>query len=297
MRGKETINKSRSELVIVTGASTGIGAATAQELANRGFHVLAGVRRQDDLVALRARNIEPILLDITKEADIGAVRQRVMDDPQQRDLRALVNNAGVGMNAPVETLALAEWRKLFDVNLFGHVAMLQALLPALLKNRGTVVNISSVGGKVAMATYGPYASTKFALEAVSDALRRKLAPLGLKVVVIEPGAVATGMLARVSALGEGVIERMTSTQRDRYTMLMRAIISQAEAAVPRGTPSDDVARAVAKAITSARPKTRYTVGRDAALVAWLARLLSDRALDKLFARALRSHPAETPLPR
>ncbi len=146
------------EIVVVSGASTGIGAATARELARRGFHVLAGIRRDTDADALRATNIEPIMLDITNEAEIAALVKRITDDPERRALRALVNNAGIGINAPVEVLPLSEWRKLFDVNLFGHVAMMQALLPVLIESRGTVVNISSVGGKVAMATYGPMAA-------------------------------------------------------------------------------------------------------------------------------------------
>ena len=147
----------RHQLVVVTGASTGMGAATARELAGRGYHVLAGVRRDVDADALRADGIEPHILDITDESDVAAIAGRVADDPLRRPLRALINNAGIAVNAPVETLPIAEWRHLFEVNLFGHIAMTQALLPALLRSSGTVVNISSVGGKFAMATYGAYA--------------------------------------------------------------------------------------------------------------------------------------------
>lgn len=104
-----------------------------------------------------------------------------------------MNNAGIAVNAPVEAMPLDEWRRTFEVNLFGHVAVTQALLPTLLRDSGRVVNISSVGGKVAMATYGPYAGTKFALEAVSDSRRREPAPSGVRVVVVEPGGVRTAM--------------------------------------------------------------------------------------------------------
>ena len=277
------------EVVVVTGASTGIGAATARELARRGFHVLAGLRLGTDADALRATNLEPVMLDITNEADIAALARHIADDPGRRPLRALVNNAGLGVNAPVEAMPLSEWRRLFDVNLFGHVAMMQALLPALLQSRGTVVNISSVGGKVAMATYGPYAGSKFALEAVSDALRREVEPLGVKVIVVEPGAVTTDMLGRVAVNGERVISGMTTELRRRYATLMRAIISQAQAAIPRGVPAEAVGRVIADAITSRRPRTRYTVGRDAAIVVRLARYLSDRMLDSLLARSLKPH--------
>ena len=287
----------RRELVVVTGASTGIGAATARELARRGFHVLAGVRRGTDADAVRATNLEPIMLDITNEAEIAALVNYIADDHERRPLRALVNNAGIGLNAPVEALRLSEWRRLFDVNLFGHVAMMQALLPALIESRGTVVNISSVGGKVAMATYGPYAASKFALEAVSDALRREVEPLGVKVIVVEPGAVTTEMLGRVAVTGERITSGMTTEQHGRYAALMHSIISQARAAVPRGASAEHAGRIIANAITNKRPRTRYTVGRDAAIIVLLARFLSDRMLDRLLARSLRAHlPKARPTP-
>lgn len=274
---------------MVTGASTGIGAASARELARRGFHVLAGVRKGTDADSLRATNLEPIILDITNEAEIAALVKRITDDPERRPLRALVNNAGVGVNAPVETLPLSEWRRLFEVNLFGHIVMTQALLPKLIESRGTVVNISSVGGKVAMATYGPYAGTKFALEAVSDALRREVEPLGVKVIVVEPGAVTTDMLGRVAVSGERIVSAMTTEQRSRYAALMHSIISQAQAAFPKGVPAAEAGRVIVDAIMSKRPRTRYTVGRDAAIIVRLIRLLSDRMLDRLLARNLKPH--------
>jgi NAD(P)-dependent dehydrogenase (short-subunit alcohol dehydrogenase family) len=277
------------QLVVVTGASTGIGAATARRLAELGFHVLAGVRRSADADALRAANLEPVMLDITSAADIAALLKRVSEDPAQRPLRALINNAGIGVNAPVETLPLAEWRRLFDVNLFGHIAMIQALLPAVISSRGSVVNISSVGGKVAMATYGPYAGSKFALEAVSDSLRREVEPLGVKVIVIEPGAVTTEMLGAVQAVGERITGAMSAEQHGRYAALMHAVVGQAGAAIPRGVPAEEAARVIAKAITSKRPRTRYTVGRDAAIIVRLIRLLSDRTLDLLLSRNLKPY--------
>ncbi len=282
------------EIVVVTGASTGIGAATARELARRGFHVLAGVRQGKDADALRATNLEPIMLDITNQAEIGALVKHITDDPERRPLRAVVNNAGIGVNAPIEALPLSEWRRLFDVNLFGHVAIMQALLPALIASRGTIVNISSVGGKVAMATYGPYAGSKFALEAVSDALRREVEPLGVKVVVVEPGAVTTEMLGQVGVTGERIISGMTTELHGRYAALMQSIISQAQAAIPKGVPAAHVGRVIADAITSKRPRTRYTVGRDAAIIVRLARYLSDRMLDRLLARSLKPHLLKAP---
>src|SRR3954454_10595366 len=262
----------QNEIMVVTGASTGLGAATAHELAARGYHVLAGVRRETDGDAIRAGGVEPVLLDITRPEHVEALAGRIAADPDRRPLRALVNNAGISVNAPVETLPLAEWRRLFDVNLFGHVAVTQALLPFLHRSRGRIVNISSVGGKVAMATYGPYAGTKFALEAVSDSLRRELAPLGVHVVVVEPGAVVTGMLDRASATALELASAMTPEQRQRYGGLVHAVAAQAASSAKSGQPAEAAAGVIAKAVLTRKPRTRYTVGRDAALITRLARL-------------------------
>jgi len=278
-----------NELIVVTGASTGIGAATARELARRGFHVLAGVRRDIDAEALRAARIEPLLLDITAEDDIAAVAERVTHDPDRRPLKALVNNAGIALNAPVEALPMAEWRRQFEVNLFGHIAMTQALLPALLDSSGTVVNISSVGGKVAMATYGAYAGSKFALEAVSDSLRREVAEFGVKVVVVEPGAVKTEMSGRGVATANRLAAAMTAEQHQRYDALTNAITTQSRSFTRDGVPADTAAQSIADAITSTNPRTRYTIGRDAAIIVRLARLASDRFLDRMLRRNLKPH--------
>ncbi len=280
---------SASDLVVVTGASTGIGAATARELARRGFHVIAGVRRDSDADALRSERIEPHTLDITVEADVAAVAERVTREHGHRRLRALVNNAGIAVNAPVEALPLTEWRRQFDVNLFGHIAMTQALLPDLLESSGTVVNISSVGGRVAMATYGAYAGSKFALEAVSDALRREVGHLGVKVVVIEPGAVTTEMSGRGVATADRLAAAMTPAQHERYDALIGAITTQAGTFARDGVPATKAAQVIADAITAPRPRTRYTVGRDAAVIVRLARLAPDRLLDRMLRRNLRPH--------
>lgn len=289
----------RRELIIVTGASTGIGAATARELARNGFHVLAGVRREVDAAALRAEGIEPHILDITVASDIAAIADRVAADPQRRSLRALVNNAGIAINAPVETLPLAQWRRQFEVNLFGHIAITQALFPALLSSAGTVVNISSVGGKVVLPTYGAYAGAKFALEAVSDALRREVGGTGIKVVVVEPGAVKTEMAERGIATAEGLLADMTAAQRARYGDLTEAVVAQARSFNDSGVTPEHAARIIAKAATASRPRTRYTIGRDAALLVRVNRLVSDRALDRIVRLNLRTGraAARTPAPQ
>jgi len=279
----------RQELVVVTGASTGIGAATARKLARSGFHVFAGVRRDVDAESLRTERIEPHILDITVESDVVAIADRVARDPLRRPLRALINNAGIQLNAPVETLPIAEWRRMFEVNLFGHVAMTQALLPALLLSAGTVVNISSVGGKVAMATYGPYAGSKFALEAVSDALRREVAEFGIKVVVVEPGAVQTEIADRGFAAADRLSAVVTPAQLQRYGALTAAISAQTRSHLKTGVAAEHAAKVIAKAATASRPRTRYVVGRDAAIIVRLARVMPDRLLDRILRTGLRSH--------
>ncbi|OBQ54344.1 dehydrogenase [Streptomyces sp. H-KF8] len=275
------------KLIVVTGASTGMGAAAARELARRGFHVLAGVRRVRDADSIRSTGVEPVILDITKPEQVEALAARVADDP--RALHALVNNAGIQVNAAVEALPLAEWRRVFEVNLFGHIAVTQALLPALLRSKGRVINISSVGGTAAMATYGAYAGTKFALEAVSDSLRREVAPLGVQVVVIQPGGVRTEMAARGIQTANDLAVRMTPQQDERYGSLVRANNKLMATGTASGLTADAAARVIARAVTTRKPRTRYTAGRDAALITRLVRILPDRTLDRILAANLRRH--------
>ena len=275
------------KLIVVTGASTGMGASAARELARQGFHVLAGVRRDRDANAIRSTGIKPVILDITKPEQVDALAARVAADP--RALHALVNNAGIQVNAPVEALPMAQWRRVFEVNLFGHIAVTQALLPALLRSKGRVINISSVGGKAAMPTYGAYAGAKFALEAVSDSLRREVAPLGVQVVVVEPGGVRTEMATRGIATAKDLAARMTPEQDERYGSLVQAINSLMASGTESGLTADAAARVIAKAVTTRRPRTRYTIGRDAALITRMTRMLSDRTLDRVIAATLRRH--------
>jgi NAD(P)-dependent dehydrogenase (short-subunit alcohol dehydrogenase family) len=281
----------RRELIVVTGASTGMGAATARELARRDFHVLAGVRREIDADALRGDGIEPHILDITVESDVAAIADRVAADPLGRPLRALINNAGIAVNAPVEALPIAEWRRQFEVNLFGHVAMIQALMPSLLRSSGTVVNISSVGGKVALPTYPAYAGTKFALEALSDSMRREVNDLGVKVVVVEPGAVKTEMAQRGVATADRLKAGMTADQLERYGGLIDAMSNLARSFDTDGVPAERAAKVIANAATAPRPRTRYTIGRDAAILLRLSRVVSDRFLDRVVRLILRRHYA------
>jgi NAD(P)-dependent dehydrogenase (short-subunit alcohol dehydrogenase family) len=270
-------------MIIVTGASTGIGAATARELASRGFHVLAGVRKEADAETFRGSGIEPVILDITEPRHIAALAARVSDEP----LHALVNNAGVGLFAPLETVPIDELRRVFEVNLFGTVAVTQAVLPALLRTRGRVVNISSVAGKVALPGWSPYAGPKFAVEAVNDALRREMAPHGVQVVAVEPGFVNTERIGKGEA--HRLTDQLTPEQRGRYGGLMHALASYGAAATKTAPSAADAARVIARAVTHPRPRTRYTVGRGMGVFTRMADILPDRVFDRVVASSLRPH--------
>jgi NAD(P)-dependent dehydrogenase (short-subunit alcohol dehydrogenase family) len=268
-----------TQLAIVTGASTGIGRATAQRLAADGFHVLAGVRKEADAQKIAFTRIEPVILDVTNDDHIASLVNRVERDPEKRPLRALVNNAGVAINAPIEILALSDWRQQFDVSVFGPIALTRALLPALLASRGRVVNITSVGGRIAMANYGAYSAAKFAMEAVSDSLRREVEEFGVTVVKVTPGAVSTNLTESGLAAADRVVSTMNSDQHKRYEELTKAFTAQAEGFARDGVSPEHAAAVISRAVAARKPKTRYTIGRDGAMFSFMPRIASDRLLD------------------
>lgn len=269
----------RHELVVVTGASSGIGLATAKRLATDGFHVLAGIRRDADRAKVRGSNIEPILLDIADAATIGGLVERIASDRERRPLRALVNNAGIAVNAPVEAAPLEDWRRQFEVGVIGQVAMIQALTPALLESRGRVVNIGSVGGKISMAGFGPYSAAKFAMEAVNDSLRREMQPYGLVVVMITPGAISTRLSDDGIAGVDRLAAQLSPEQHRRHDRLVEAVKSLARSWARDGLRPEAAAAVVSRAVTAERPRLRYTVGTDAALLTRLVRLIPEGLMD------------------
>ncbi|MEU6393966.1 SDR family NAD(P)-dependent oxidoreductase [Streptomyces sp. NPDC046939] len=284
-----------NELVVVSGASSGIGAATAQALAARGYHVLAGVRTDSEADAVRADGIEPVTLDITVPEHIEALARRIADDPEQRALRVLVNNAGIEINAPVEVLPLTVWREQFEVNLFGHIAVIQRLLPLLRRSQGRIVNISSVGGVAALPVFGAYAGTKFALEAASDSLRREVAEHGVQVVVVQPGGVRTEMAARSGDISLELAAAMSAEHQRLYGALINATVSSNTAFLQRALPAAKAGAKIARVATTPRPRARYTLGRDAAFVIPLARFLPTRLMDGILAMSHRSrNPKSAP---
>jgi NAD(P)-dependent dehydrogenase (short-subunit alcohol dehydrogenase family) len=181
-----------------------------------------------------------------------------------------------------------QWRRQVEVNLFGQVAVTRALLPALLNARGRIVNISSISGRVSWPLTSPYTASKFALEAVTDAMRREVGPHGVHVVSIEPGGVSTPVWDKSRAEAERVLAAMPADVRRRYDGLIAGILDLAERLARDGLPPEAVAEVVADALTARRPRTRYVIGGQAKAQAMLARLLPDRVIDALVARALAS---------
>jgi NAD(P)-dependent dehydrogenase (short-subunit alcohol dehydrogenase family) len=266
-----------ARIALVTGTSTGIGRACALHLSQHGFEVLAGVRDEADAPP----GLEPVKLDVTSEADIAAAAQRVGPS-----LHALVNNAGIAVNGPVEVLPIDQWRRQLEINVIGQVAVTRALLPALLNARGRIVNISSISGRFAIPLTGPYAASKFAIEAISDVLRGEVGQHGVHVACVEPGAIATPVWSKSRKEGEQLVDAMPADARRRYDSLINGLRREAAKGERDGLPPEAVAEAVGHALTASRPRTRYLVGRDARIRAMMARVLPDRALDALVRRAL-----------
>jgi NAD(P)-dependent dehydrogenase (short-subunit alcohol dehydrogenase family) len=261
--------------VLVTGASSGIGRATALLLAELGATVLAGVRTPEAGEALGS-SVNPVRLDVTRQADIDALALDRLD--------GLVNNAGIAITAPLEFLPLDELRRQLEVNVIAQLAVTQACMPALRTTKGRIVNVSSISGRVALPLYGPYAASKFALEALSDSLRREQQDVG--VVLVEPGAIATPIWDRSLAAADALYDAMPPVAHERYDRLVAKLKGMAAKQGEEGEPPEAVARVIATALTTPRPRTRYVVGRSARIQAGLARALPGRAMDKVLARAL-----------
>jgi NAD(P)-dependent dehydrogenase (short-subunit alcohol dehydrogenase family) len=284
--------------VLVTGASSGLGEATARGLASTGFTVYAGVRSAASAarIACASPAIRPLILDVTSSDSISAAGRLVREQTDGAGLHGLVNNAGICVSAPLECVPLDDLRAELEVNLIGTVAVTQELLP-LLRTRpaglpaatpaGRIVNISSGIGRVAAPFLGPYAASQFAKEGVSDALRRELAPLSVSVSVVEPGAIMTPIWPKIAAAARRVLDTAPDEVADSYRSRFNEFIAlNDKRARESKTRPEAVARAVGHALTARRPRTRYQVGLDSWAAAAAARLLPDRALDATIRRQL-----------
>ena len=268
--------------VLVTGASTGIGEATARRMKAAGWEVFAAARKDADLERLRGEGLTPLKLDVTDAGSIAAAKAELGG----RELHGLVNNAGVAVSGPIEHVPLDELRRQLEVNLVGQVAVIQAFLPNIREAKGRIVNVSSIGGRIALPLVGPYAASKFGLEAVSDSLRRELRPWGIHVSVIEPGAVVTPIWEKGRETADRLEAEMGEEAQARYGKLAARIRTETEKIPERGVQPDEVAKAIEQALTASRPKLRYVVGRDAKMRLRIKALVGDRRFDALIARTL-----------
>jgi NAD(P)-dependent dehydrogenase (short-subunit alcohol dehydrogenase family) len=272
---------------IITGASSGIGRACALLMAHEGFQVFAGVRKPEDgdqLVAEAGNGLLPLIMDVTDSASIAAAVEAVTAKLQGRELGGLVNVAGIGTSGPLEYVTANELCKIFQVNVFGQIAVTQAFLPLIRKARGRIVNMSSVGAHIALPFGGVLTASKGALGLLSDALRMELRPFGIRVCVIEPASIKTPAVEKTLGDVEGVIRCLPPQGALWYGDMLRAFTKRAYATEMNGSSPEVVARAVHHALTAKRPRIRYTVGKGAKLLTILPRFLSDRLLDGIRAR-------------
>ena len=272
-------------LVIVTGASSGIGEAIALHLREGGFSVLAGVRRDEDAERLSTRGLTPIRLDVTDPEQLAEARAEVGDRP----LAGLVNNAGILRGGPLEFVQLDDLREQLEVNVIGQVAVTQAFIGGLRAGRGRIVNVGSISGRLATPMVGPYVAAKFALEGLTDTLRRELALQGIDVIMIEPGGVKTPLLGKANQWVEQLYGDSPPELAQRYGAMLTVMLEQTNKIDRRtGIDASAVAKVVGKALTVRRPRTRYLVGRDAIIQATMAKLLPDRVVDRLLLSLIKS---------
>lgn len=267
--------------VVITGASTGIGRACALHMDRLGWRVFAGVRKDADARSLRAEasaRLTPVRLDVTDPRSIRRTRDIVRRAVGKAGLSGLVNNAGIAYGGPVELLDLNELRKTFDVNFFGLLEVTQAFMPSLRAGRGRVVNMSSVSGMVASPFLSPYTTSKWALEALSDAMRVELHPWRIEVSVVRPGAINTPIWAKGRATGDRILKRAPKELGEYYGPVVNRLLSGVR---PHGISAESVAEAVAHALTAAHPRPRYNVGASVAIVE-IFRRLPDRVRDWIF---------------
>jgi NAD(P)-dependent dehydrogenase (short-subunit alcohol dehydrogenase family) len=272
--------------VLVTGTSTGIGAACAARLAHDGWTVFATVRRPEDADRVKSASdgdIRPLLFDVTDRDRMGEVIAELERDLSGPGLAGLVNNAGIGTGGAFEYTTEDDWRRVFDVNLFAAVALTRAALPMLRRAHGRVVYIGSIGGRLATPGLAAYSASKHALEALAEAQRHefKRGGTGVRVALIEPGEVASAIWDKGETTMAEVEQSLDDDGRRRYAWLLdlsRGFIDEGRS---RGVDADRVARATEHALTARRPKARYLVGPDAQLYGHVLTRLPDRMRDAL----------------
>lgn len=268
--------------ILISGASTGIGKACAVHMARLGHSVWAGVRTQknfDEVSKLNVQGLKPIFLDVTDEKSVDECVRTITK--KAGAINGLVNNAGIAVGGPVEAVKLEDWRRQFDINVFGVISLTQACLPLLRESRGRVVNMSSISGRIASPFMGPYAASKFALEALSDSLRREMLPLGVSVSIVEPGAIATPIWEKARTEGLGKSAKYPAALNEVYGRRLDKFSQRVEQIARDAAPVSVVTKAVEHALTARTPRTRYPVGKGIKTSAVLSRVLPDQWMDRV----------------
>ena len=270
--------------VLVTGASSGIGEACALAFDKLGWEVFAGIRREVDGKNLREKasaRLRPVHVDVRDLASIDAAVKEIGERVGESGLTAVVNNAGIGIGGPVEYLSIDEWRRQFDVNVIGQVAVTKAVLPLIRKSkeRGRILFIGSIGGRVASPFIAPYAASKHAIEAIAESMRHELARTGIRIVVVEPGAVRTPIWDKAEAAADEIEANLPPEGVERYAADIAGLRNMLRFQARTGIDPSVVAKVVERAVTSPQPSARYLVGKDAHVMATIARVLPDRARD------------------
>ncbi len=277
---------SDTRAILVTGASTGIGHATALRLAEAGFTVFAGVRKESDARAKDALhpNIRPVLLDVIDAESIANAFAVVRESGLP--LYGLLNNAGIGVGGPLEYLSIDDLRRQFEVNVFGTIAVTQAAIPFLRATRGRIVTIGSIAGRFGTPFVGPYSASKAAVAALVDSLRMELAPFGITTVLFEFAAVKTPIWAKGRASKDEIAGRLPAQAVADYAPIIKAMSRQIEHEERGGLPTPVIADAILTAFTAPTPRARYVIGRQAKMQAAVA-LLPHKTRDKMIRKVLR----------
>jgi len=276
-------------LVLVTGASTGIGAACALDLDRRGWHVLAGVRTTEAAERLQGQAsaaLVPVMLDVTDAESIRAAAEIVAEHAAGAGLAGLVNNAGIVVSGPLEFLPIDDLRRQFEVNVVGQLAVIQAVLPLLRVGAGRIVNVGSVNGRVAPPYMGPYAMSKHALEAMTDSLRIELRQWEIHVSIIQPASVDTPIWNKATAAADDLTERVPEEADQLYGKDLQAMLQAVDRFAREAMPVERATRAVRHALSARRPKTRYPVGVQTAIALFFLNHMPDRLRDWFVKREL-----------
>lgn len=266
--------------ILITGASSGFGKFTALELIKKGYTVYGAARRVNEMQDLVDAGGHALGMDVTDDESVASGTQQIIDEQGRIDV--LVNNAGYGSYAFIETANIEQMKRMYEVNVWGLVRVTQHVLPHMRKqNQGRIINLSSIAGKASIAFMGFYSSSKFAVESISDALRQEVGRFGIDVSIIEPGAFSTGF-------DDTVLNELKDIEvGEAYQPLLDGFIPEFKNIYAKAPTPEPVVEAMISAIENSKPKTRYPVGIDAKIGTFMKKIIGDRAMDKLMLKQLK----------